>query len=61
MAIRLNQADIDRLEGLVSRIPIASRNAIAREALRLGIEALEQDPTQLVRQKLSGRKAKGSR
>jgi hypothetical protein len=45
LSLRVSRRDLNRLRGLKERIPIASRNAIARTALRLGIRALEQDPT----------------
>ena len=47
IAIRLTSADLDRLEALAEKIPVASRNAIARAALRIGLEAIEKDPTHL--------------
>lgn len=47
IAIRLTSADLDRLEALAEKIPVASRNAIARAALRIGLEALEKDPTRI--------------
>lgn len=48
VGVRLVQEDADRLDALHSRIPVASRHAIAREALRIGIAVLEKDPTRLV-------------
>lgn len=51
VAIRLSEEDMDRLEALVERIPIATRNAIARAALRIGLDALEKDPAQLLGEK----------
>ena len=36
-------------DALAERLPIASRHAIARECLRLGMAILEKDPTQLVK------------
>lgn len=45
--LRCAPGDMERLDGLVERIPIASRNAIAREAMRLGMAALEKDPSLL--------------
>jgi predicted DNA-binding protein len=51
VAIRLSEEDMERLEGLVERIPIATRNAIARAALRIGLDALEKDPNQLLGEK----------
>lgn len=47
VAIRLSEDDMSRLEALTETIPIASRNAIARAALRIGLAALEADPAQL--------------
>lgn len=49
LTLRLTARDISRLKTLRKRIPIASHNAIAREAFRLGIEALERDPGNLLR------------
>jgi hypothetical protein len=46
--LRITTEDLERLDKLTERLPIASRNAIAREAMRLGLEALEKDPTRLV-------------
>lgn len=51
MPMRISKADNDRLVSLVDRIPVASRNAIARYAFRLGLEFLEKDPTRIVNQK----------
>ncbi len=47
MALRLSDEDMKRLDALAESIPIASRNAIAREALRIGLATLEADPSQL--------------
>lgn len=47
VAIRLSEEDMQRLDALAEIIPIASRNAIARAALRIGLAALEKDPTAL--------------
>ena len=47
IAIRLSDDDMTRLDVLAESIPIASRNAIARAALRIGMAALEADPSQL--------------
>ena len=43
MALRLSDEDMKRLDALADSIPIASRNAIAREALRIGLATLEAD------------------
>lgn len=50
LAIRLSEADMVRLDGLADRIPVATRNAIARAALRFGLDFLEEDPTRIVQQ-----------
>jgi len=47
VALRLSDEDMERLDALAASISIASRNAIARAALRIGIAALEADPSQL--------------
>src|SRR5438105_1929123 len=49
VTIRMTDADMARLTALVERLPVASRNAIAREALRIGMAALEEDPERLVK------------
>jgi len=56
IAIRLDETDISRLDALAERIPIASHNAIARAALRIGLEQLEKDPTLLFADKKPRRK-----
>jgi predicted transcriptional regulator len=48
IAIRLSDDDLSRLDSLTARIPIASRNAVARAALRLGLDALEANPARIV-------------
>ncbi len=57
VALRLSEEDMKRLDALTESIPIASRNAIARAALRIGLAALESDPSQL----FSSKKAKARR
>jgi hypothetical protein len=49
VAIRLSKDDLGRLDAMKDRLPIASRNAIARAALRLGLDLLEEDPTRLLK------------
>jgi hypothetical protein len=46
--IRVAPGDIARLDELATRMPIASRNAIARQAMRIGLSAIEKDPMALV-------------
>ena len=57
VALRLSDEDMQRLDALADSISIASRNAIARAALRIGLAALEADPSQL----FSSKKAKPRR
>ena len=54
LTLRLTRRDVRRLKTLKKRIPIASHNAIAREALRLGIDALERDPSHVLRRGQEG-------
>lgn len=49
VAVRLDDEDFARLAALAERIPVASRHALAREALRLGLTALEREPERLLR------------
>jgi hypothetical protein len=58
IAIRLSEDDLRRLDRLTERVPIASRNAIARAALRLGLAALEKDPTLLFAEKKASPRVK---
>jgi hypothetical protein len=48
LGLRLTAEEAARLDAIVERIPIASRHSIARAALRIGLEALEDDPTRIV-------------
>lgn len=46
--IRVTSADAERLDALCDRISIATGHGIARAALRLGVRALEADPTLII-------------
>lgn len=48
LGIRVAQTEIDRLDDLVERIGVMRRHAIARIALRIGIEVLEKDPSRVL-------------
>lgn len=37
-----------RLDALVERIPMATRSGLAREAMRVGLDVLEEDPARLI-------------
>ena len=60
--LRASATDIDRLDALVEQIQVGSRNAIARIAMRLGLELLEEDPSRILKQPMPKRgRKKGSR
>ncbi len=46
LSMRVTKADLKRLDRLASRLPIR-RLSLLREAMRLGLEALEHEPTLL--------------
>ena len=48
IAMRVSEEDVARLGVLSERIPIATKNAIARAALRIGLDALEDNPGRIV-------------
>lgn len=48
IAMRVSEEDVARLAALSERIPIATKNAIARTALRIGLDALEENPGRIV-------------
>jgi hypothetical protein len=48
LGIRVTPSDSERLHVLAERFPVAKRNAIARAALLIGLEAIEQQPTILL-------------
>jgi len=48
--IRLTSEDIARLEALAEKYPIITRSALARAAMRLGLDAIEENPAVLLEQ-----------
>lgn len=48
VAIRLSEDDMRRLDALSARISVASRNAVARAAMRIGLAILEKDPSRII-------------
>lgn len=48
LGVRVSADDVARIDALADRIPIATRHAIARHALRLGLDAIERDPAILL-------------
>jgi hypothetical protein len=59
VGIRLTDEDAERLDALVAKVPIATKHAIAREALRIGMTALEKDMGRLVNNEPRPRKRRG--
>lgn len=48
LPLRVTRTELDRLDALAKRITVASRNAVARKALQLGVAVLEKHPEQIV-------------
>lgn len=46
--MRLTHSDVERLSALVSRYPILTKASLARTAMRIGLTAIERDPTVLL-------------
>ncbi len=46
--LRIAPHDLEHLEQLADLLPIASRNAIAREAMRIGMSILEKYPSRFL-------------
>jgi hypothetical protein len=57
LGVRVSADDLARLDALAERLPIGTRHAIARFALRIGLDAIERDPAILLGGTLKGRKA----
>jgi hypothetical protein len=51
LGVRVTAAELARIDAIVARLPVASRHAIAREALRIGLEAIEENPAILLGEK----------
>ncbi len=51
MAIRVTPSDANRISALAERFPVATRNAIARQALLIGLQAIEDQPMVLLGEK----------
>jgi hypothetical protein len=51
LGIRVTPSDEARLTALAERFPVAKRNAIARAALLMGLDAIEAHPTVLLGEK----------
>jgi hypothetical protein len=57
LGVRVSADDLARLDRLAERLPIGTRHAIARFALRIGLDAIERDPAILLGDAVKGRKA----
>jgi hypothetical protein len=57
LGVRVSADDLARLDALAERLPIGTRHAIARFALRIGLHAIERDPAILLGGAVKGRKA----
>ena len=55
LGVRVTAEDLARIDALADRIPIATRHAIARHAMRLGLELIEGDPAILLGDAIKGR------
>lgn len=55
IAFRVTPDDERALRELADRVPAATTSSIAREALALGLRALERQPSRLIRAKPEGK------
>jgi hypothetical protein len=55
LQIRISPTDKARIQLLAEDVPVASESSMAREALRLGLEAIEKDPAILLGRKWTTR------
>ena len=53
--LRLTADDIERLDALVGSHGVTTRTALARAALRIGLDSIEQDPSVLLGQPVAKR------
>jgi hypothetical protein len=56
LGVRVSADDLARIDALAERLPIGTRHAIARFALRTGLDAIERDPNILLGSVAKGRK-----
>jgi hypothetical protein len=57
LGVRVSADDLARLDALAERLPIGTRHAIARFALRIGLDAIEENPAILLGSAVKARKA----
>jgi hypothetical protein len=56
LGVRVSSDDLARLDALAERLPIGTRHAIARFALRIGLDEIERNPAVLLGGAVKGRK-----
>jgi hypothetical protein len=56
LGVRVSADDLARLDAIADLLPIGTRHAIARFALRIGLDAIERDPSILLGGRVKGRK-----
>jgi hypothetical protein len=61
IGLRLTRDEIERLDALVRRLPIASRHSIARACFRAGLDILEADPARVIANGRQGPRTRLSR
>jgi hypothetical protein len=56
LAVRVTVTDVERLDAVVARSPgLLTRHALARAAMRIGLDAIERDPSVLFAQPIPKR------
>lgn len=59
LGVRVSADDLGRIDALAERLPIGTRHAIARFALRIGLDEIERNPAVLLGGAVKVRKAPG--
>ena len=44
LGLRVTAEDLERIDALADKVPVASRHSVARHAMRMGLALLEEDP-----------------
>jgi hypothetical protein len=56
LAVRCSSTDLERLDAIVATSPgLLTRHALARAAMRIGLDAIEKNPTALFSQSIPKR------
>jgi len=48
LGVRVSADDLARIDAITERMPVGTRHSIARVALRIGLDAIEREPTILL-------------